>query len=89
MDDTAAYVGPSWRQILAHWHLIEADLQERYGIDVHDRDLMRARSWRWLRTRIEGLLQVPPQFLSDGRPVQQTRLAFVLMPIPDPPKTTT
>ncbi|MGW0933271.1 hypothetical protein [Streptomyces sp. NPDC002644] len=35
---------------------MEADLQQVYGIDVGDRALMRARSWRWLRTRILGLL---------------------------------
>ncbi|ARX85625.1 hypothetical protein SMD44_05089 [Streptomyces alboflavus] len=27
-----------------------------YGVDVGDRRLMRARSWRWLRVRIFGLL---------------------------------
>jgi hypothetical protein len=29
-------------------------------IDVEDSALMRARSWRWLRVRILGLLDVPP-----------------------------
>lgn len=27
-----------------------------YRIDVEDRALMRTRSWRWLQTRIFGLL---------------------------------
>lgn len=27
-----------------------------YGIDLDDRVLLRSRRWRWLRTRIEGLL---------------------------------
>ncbi|MEV6297856.1 hypothetical protein AB0M02_00450 [Actinoplanes sp. NPDC051861] len=48
----------SWVDLLAHWVLIEADLHERYGVDVEDRALMRARSWRWLQTRILGLLSV-------------------------------
>lgn len=34
------------------------DLHERYGIDVGDRALMRARSWSWMRLRIAGLLDV-------------------------------
>jgi hypothetical protein len=29
-------------------------------VDVGDDVLMAARSWRWLRTRILGLLAVPP-----------------------------
>lgn len=35
---------------------MEADLHERYGVDVEDRALMRVRSWRWLKVRIAGLL---------------------------------
>ncbi|MEV5537459.1 hypothetical protein AB0L13_11415 [Saccharopolyspora shandongensis] len=35
--------------------MIEADLHEVYGIDV-EAGILRARSWRWLRTRIIGLL---------------------------------
>lgn len=46
----------TWAQILARWRLVEADLHSEYGIDVEDRALMRARSWRWLESRIEGLL---------------------------------
>ncbi|MFB9415692.1 hypothetical protein ACFFSQ_46945 [Dactylosporangium matsuzakiense] len=44
--------------MLKFWTLIEADLHERYGIDVDDRALLRARSWRWLQARILGLLAV-------------------------------
>jgi len=36
--------------------MVEADLHETFGVDVGDRQLMRARSWRWLQTRIFGLL---------------------------------
>lgn len=46
----------SWEQILTRWALVEADLHETYGIDLGERDLLRARSWRWLRVRILGLL---------------------------------
>lgn len=42
--------------MLEHWLLIEADLQDR-GIDLDD-PVVRARSWRWLRVRIVGLLTV-------------------------------
>jgi hypothetical protein len=30
-----------------------------YGIDVDDEQLMTARSWRWLRVRIDGLFNIP------------------------------
>lgn len=35
---------------------MEADLHETYGLDVGDHQLLAARSWRWLRARILGLL---------------------------------
>lgn len=44
---------------------------------------LRARSWFWLRGRVEALLMVPPTYLPDGRPVEQTRLGHVLFPPPD------
>ncbi|HEY9409323.1 MAG TPA: hypothetical protein VIQ30_22680 [Pseudonocardia sp.] len=47
----------TWGQILQRWSLVEADLHERYGIDV-DSPIMRGRSWRWLRVRVFGLLSV-------------------------------
>lgn len=46
----------TWAEILDRWELVEADLHQVYGIDMEDRALLRARSWRWLRTRIAGLL---------------------------------
>ncbi|MFD8611082.1 hypothetical protein [Streptomyces sp. NPDC059631] len=46
----------TWRQILDEWPLIEADLHDQYGIDVEAPGLLQARSWRWLRVRILGLL---------------------------------
>ncbi|WKU03757.1 hypothetical protein [Micromonospora sp. HUAS LYJ1] len=46
----------SWSALLGRWALVEADLHSEYGIDVEDRALMRARSWRWLEVRIFALL---------------------------------
>lgn len=54
-----------------------------YGIDTADPAIMRGRSWRWLRVRIEQLLTIPPAYLADGRPVQATRLGHTLFPIPE------
>lgn len=48
--------GPTWTQLLEVWALIEADLHEVYGVDVGDEQLLRDRSWAWLRVRILGLL---------------------------------
>lgn len=47
--------GRSWAEIFERWSLVEADLHELYGIDVES-GILRTRSWRWLRTRIAGLL---------------------------------
>lgn len=49
----------TWRTLLPHWHLIEQDLHDVYGIDVDDDQLLTARSWRWLNVRIGGLLNRP------------------------------
>lgn len=35
---------------------MEVDLHQVYGLDVGDTALLRARTWRWLRIRIAGLL---------------------------------
>lgn len=48
----------SWGDILDRWELVEADLHQHYGVDCDDRALMRARSWRWLQSRIVGLLSI-------------------------------
>ncbi|RLV56087.1 hypothetical protein D9V41_09235 [Aeromicrobium phragmitis] len=70
--------------LIEHWSLIEADLHEVYGIDVDDRGLMRARSWRWLRTRIHALLDRPPQIAPNGAVVHSTRLGLILNPPKEP-----
>lgn len=46
----------TWPRILGHWRLIEADMQQVYGIDLATPGLLRARSWHWLEVRILGLL---------------------------------
>ncbi|MEW1672830.1 hypothetical protein AB0O47_06210 [Streptomyces noursei] len=65
----------TWAQILAEWPLVEADLHEVYGLDLGVPGILRARSWRWLRVRILGLLSA------------ESRLARVLTPSPDAPTT--
>ncbi|WP_036377576.1 hypothetical protein [Micromonospora sp. ATCC 39149] len=59
--------------MLTRWALVEADLHDVYGVDVEDRALMRARSWRWLEVRITGLLSA------------DTRLHRALAPEPEMP----
>jgi hypothetical protein len=61
--------------------LIEADLHERYGIDV-DSGVLRQRTWRWLRVRIVGLLDVPPTVAPDGSAFPATRIGLALRPPP-------
>lgn len=39
--------------------MVEADLHEYYGVDVGEPGLLEQRSWRWMRTRILGLLSTP------------------------------
>jgi hypothetical protein len=63
-----------WSQILDEWPLVEADLHEFYGLDVGAPGLLAARSWRWLRVRILGLLSA------------DSRINRLLYPPPDAPK---
>ncbi|WP_188197215.1 hypothetical protein [Nonomuraea sp. SYSU D8015] len=46
----------SWLDLLSRWELVEADLHQVFGIDLDQSSALRGRSWRWLRTRIAGLL---------------------------------
>lgn len=61
-------------------------MHEQFGIDVDDKALMKARSWRWLRTRVSALLDTPPTFVTYGEmgsrmtPVPTTRLGLALNP---------
>ncbi|WP_306839756.1 hypothetical protein [Catenuloplanes nepalensis] len=64
----------AWLDILARWRLLEADLHDVYGVDLGDPVVLRTRSWRWLETRILGLLSA------------DTRLHRALFPPPETPR---
>jgi len=51
--------------------LIEADMAERYRIDVEEPGLLDARSARWLRVRILGLLGVESRLRAEMFPPQE------------------
>jgi len=67
----------TWAQLLEQWPLVEADLHEIYGVDVGAPGLLQARSWRWLRVRILGLLS------------SDSRIQRLLNPPPPPAKPKT
>lgn len=58
----------TWADLLARWPLIECDLHDVYGIDLDDDRVMTGRTWRWLRTRIVGLLDRDSALLRDLTP---------------------
>jgi hypothetical protein len=58
--------------VLELWALVECDLHDHYGVDAGDEQLMAARPWPWLRTRILGLMTA------------DTRLARALAVAPSP-----
>lgn len=86
-DPSPRAAGPTWRDLLEHWQLVEADLHQQYGLDVEDAQLLAARPWRWLRVRVVQLLSIPPSVVvrPDGKSftVPATRIGLAL----DPPKT--
>lgn len=47
----------SWSTILGAWPAVELDLQD-WGIDVES-GVLAERSWRWLATRLQGLVSTP------------------------------
>jgi hypothetical protein len=61
----------AWHDLLTRWPLVEADMHAEYGVDLGEPGLLKGRSWRWLRTRLFGLL------LAD------TRIARALTPDDD------
>lgn len=63
---------------MTHWELVEADLQDR-GIDLDEPGLLTARSWRWLRVRVEQLLAVPPHAYGTAA-MPATRIGLRLNP---------
>lgn len=57
----------TWADLLGRWDLVEADLHDVYGVDVES-GILRERSWRWLRTRILGLLNADTRTWRHFRP---------------------
>lgn len=47
-----------WAHVLSMWSHIECDLHQFYGLDLGDPHVWDSRTWRWLRSRIVGLLGV-------------------------------
>ena len=70
----------TWPQILEHWPLIEADLQDA-GIDVYT-GILERRPSRWLQARITGLLWTGDALALPGAALQfgGSRLARALRP---------
>jgi hypothetical protein len=64
----------TWTALLERWALIESDLHTEYGVDVDAPGLLTSRTWRWLRTRVLGLLAA------------DTRIARALAPDDDKPR---
>lgn len=61
-------------------------MQETYGIDMSDLELMQRRSWRWLKARILSLLDTPDAYSFDGMNgitfrVPTNRIRSVLFPV--------
>lgn len=52
-EDGAGSFG--WREILTHWHLVEASFEAAYRIDLSDPNLLRSKTARWFTTRLFGL----------------------------------
>ena len=48
--------GVTWAWLAENWETVSTDLHAVFGVDVADRDIMRSRSWSWLRSRIGALL---------------------------------
>lgn len=64
---------------MRRWSLVEADLHDRYGIDLDEPGLLERRSWRWLRVRVEQLLTVPPSQYGRAA-IHNTRIGHALAP---------
>lgn len=62
--------GLGWSDVLQHWRLIEADFHSEYGVDLSS-GILRARSYRWLRVRIEGLLAADTRLYRKLRPPEK------------------
>lgn len=50
---------------------MEADLHERYGIDLSDPAIRHGRTWRWLQVRILALLSVDSRLYRHFKPPEK------------------
>ena len=55
--------GVRWEQLEEHWDDVEADLHERFGIDLWAPGVLD-RPWPWLISRIVALLTVPMAYVT-------------------------
>lgn len=62
----------TWWEILERWALVPLDLQQTYGIDLSDKELLLARPWPWLRARIAALVSEPGTRLQRALRPEQT-----------------
>lgn len=49
----------------SRWHLLLPDCLQLYGVDLADRDLLRARPFSWLLTLFDGLSTTRSRILWD------------------------
>lgn len=69
--DADALDAITWWDLLVRWHLVQLDMHAEYGVDMGDRELLRARPWPWLRLRVLGLVSEPGTRLQRAlRPTQ-------------------
>lgn len=57
-DPEPELVEVGWQRVLDNWTAVENDLHERFGIDVES-GILHQRTWRWMRIRINDLIDQP------------------------------
>jgi hypothetical protein len=55
IDPTETKEELTWPGLLAHWHLIEADIHDCYGLNLSS-GVLHSETGAWLRVRLMGLL---------------------------------
>lgn len=64
---------------MVRWALVPLDLHQQFGIDLADHDLLRQRTWPWLRSRIAALVSEPGTRLQ--RALQPDQTPIWMLPI--------
>lgn len=79
----------TWADLERHWDLLEADLHERFAIDLWAPGVLD-RPWPWLAARISALLATPPTSVLvatkrgfGSRQIPTTRIQQALTPDTD------